>query len=119
MDFFNGGAGRDRLISDLDGETDTFLYYAATEGLDTIWNFEAAHDRIALRFLDQATMSESRFVNSRTAMTDTNPWIIYDAATGRLMVDLNGTAAGQLYQIATLIGLPELSYGNFEFGYHA
>jgi Ca2+-binding RTX toxin-like protein len=115
-DEFNGGAGADMLVSQLDGEFDLFTYLDPTEGLDRIIGFEAGTDVILLNFIDGALMDASRFVGSTAAMTDGGAYIIYNGTNGRLSVDLNGTDAGGMQDIAVLVGAPGLGFADIWFG---
>jgi Ca2+-binding RTX toxin-like protein len=114
-DFFWSGVGADRLVSETDGEQDIFLYFAANEGGDTVIGFEPGIDKVQFAFLNRAQMTSERFVSSSAQMTDTGPWVIY-GSRGRLSLDLNGTAAGESYEIARFQGAPALTYGDLLFG---
>jgi Ca2+-binding RTX toxin-like protein len=114
-DTFFGEGGSDLLVSEDDDAEDVFLIETTGDGspADRILGFESGLDKIWLR--DPAggsSIAADRFVNDRSAMTDNGTWVIYDSQ-GRLIVDLNGTDAGQQTVVARLVGAPSLSYGDF------
>jgi Ca2+-binding RTX toxin-like protein len=115
-DNFEGGSGFDRLVSQADGERDSFKFRNTEENLDVIVGFEGGIDQIELLFIDETLMSSERFVGSTAEMTDDGIWVIYNAANGRLSVDMNGTDGGGFTTIAVLQGAPALSYGDLFFG---
>jgi len=115
-DSMYGGMGSDTLVSQADGVLDLFTYLDASEGVDRIIGFEAGIDKIFLNFLDGSQMDPSHFVNSPAAMTDTGPYIIYNATNGQLRVDFDGTVPGSAVLIATLVGAPSISFDDFWFG---
>lgn len=108
-DLHYGGLGQDRLLSRADGEEDVFLFAAAAEGGDAIVGFEPGIDKIRLAFL--SGMTASRLESAFTEMTDTDPWIVYDAV-GRPWVDENGTDPGRRTMIARLKGAPVLGFAD-------
>lgn len=112
-DTMTGGAGRDVLISQADGVQDIFVYDDLGEGGDRITGFEHGIDAIALYFFPG--VDADHFVGSAGAMTDGDAYLLYDQATGRLSVDLDGTGAGAATLIATLSDTPTLAISDFLF----
>lgn len=113
-DTVTGGLGRDVITASADGALDLFVFDALAEGGDRITGFELGIDRIALTFL--APLDSAHIVGSAGAMTDTGAHVIYNAASGALSVDLDGTEAGAAVLMATLVGAPGLTHGDFLFG---
>jgi Ca2+-binding RTX toxin-like protein len=113
-DQLTGGAGQDTLLCGVDADSDWVYYYGLDEGGDRIIDFTPGTDRMGLIFTHGLGLGldASRFVANAAAMTDTGAWIIYNPANGRLQVDLNGTAAGALHDIALLVGAPALGFGD-------
>ena len=109
-DHFKGGVGFDRLVSEADGECDTFYFQFTDEGRDLIIGFEPGIDKIGLLFIYEPFIDPYRFVGSAAEMTDDGIWIIYNSANGRLSVDMNGTLSGGLSEVAVLQGAPALTY---------
>ncbi len=122
----NGGTGNDVL----NGETgtdvltggsgqDMFVFDSALAGnIDTVADFRAANDTIQL---DQSifaaittlgTLSAAAFFNGAAAH-DADNRIIYNATTGNLFYDSDGTGANAAVQFAHLNGTPAISNTNF------
>ena len=110
QDAFNGGTGNDTLRSEADGVRDTFFLDEYGQGLGRIIGFEAGIDKVGMWYVQG--IGAARFVSSAAAMTDNGTWVIYGAASGMLSVDLNGTDAGEAYDIAVFAGRPALSAGD-------
>jgi Ca2+-binding RTX toxin-like protein len=114
-DNFAGGSGLDRLVSQADGERDSFNFQSTEEGRDVIVGFEGGIDQIGLLFIDETAMSSERLVGSTAEMTDDGIWVIYNASNGRLSVDMNGTDAGGFTTIAVVQGAPSFNYSDLFF----
>lgn len=129
-----GGDGDDRLVAgdgggqlQGDGGADTlicgsgadWLYYvySIAEGGDRIVGFTPGQDILVLTFFRTlgASMDASRVIDDAAGMADAGPYVIYDAATGRLMADLDGTDSGGAQRIATLVGAPAIGASDFLF----
>ena len=128
-DTLNGGLGNDKLIGGLGKDilsgaagNDTFVFNTtpnATNNIDTIKDYVVANDTIQLENsvftalgTTVGTLANAQFFIG-TAAHDANDHIIYNSATGALIYDANGNAAGQAVQIATLA--PHLAMTNGEF----
>lgn len=114
----NGGAGTDRLIGF--GGADTFAFTTALGGtnIDLIADMVSGSDKIAL---DDAiftaigglgALNPNAFVIGSAAADGTDR-IIYNATTGALFYDADGTGAGAMVQFATLTGAPALAASDF------
>jgi Ca2+-binding RTX toxin-like protein len=108
-DVFDGGPGNDTFYSDADGEEDTFFLNDAGQGVDHIARFEAGIDKIHIWF---AYGVGAQFATSASAVTGGGVWVIYDRTSGMLSVDMNGTGAGEAYDMALLYGRPALTAGD-------
>ncbi len=115
-DRFEGGAGADTLVSNSDGAADIFVFSSRNGGMDRITGFEEGLDKIALSFISAEKGLAMRLVSSIEEMTDKDSYLIYDAASGSLMFDINGTAANGRNTLALLERGTELSLGDFLFG---
>lgn len=109
-----GGAGNDRLTGGLGTDAlnggagrDTFVFDAALgSGIDKITAFSTKDDTILLdksifTALFAGTLASSAFVK-HTAARDADDRIIYDAKTGALSYDADGTGATSAIRFATL-----------------
>jgi serralysin len=108
-DTLTGGAGADIFAFD------TALN--ALTNVDTITDFSAGIDRIRLEnsvFLGLATgvLDDEAFYTG-TSATEPDDRIVYDAATGRLFYDPDGSDAGGAMQFATLTASLPLTYADF------
>jgi len=114
-DTLAGGAGRDRLIGGT-GADDFFLASGATVDADTIVDFAANEDRIALDGtvfgLPPGALAPERFVLN-TLARDGDDRILYNDTTGRLYFDADGNGALAHTLIATLTGAPAIDAGDF------
>jgi Ca2+-binding RTX toxin-like protein len=113
----NGGLGRD-VLTGLGG-TDSFVFDTAlgANNVDTIADY-AKGERI---LLDDAIFARAGAVGqltgaafySGTAAHDANDRIIYDAKTGAVFYDADGTGATAAVQFATVTGGPTLNAADF------
>jgi Ca2+-binding RTX toxin-like protein len=114
----NGGDGRDTLTG-LGGQ-DSFLFDTpldAAVNLDVITDFDVADDTILLEntvfgAFAAGGLAAERFVVG-TAALDASDNIIYDAVTGRLFYDSDGTGAAAAIQFAEVtagLALTELDF---------
>lgn len=121
-DTLDGGSGDDRLIGGTGADTltggagaDVFVLRSGASG--TITDFVAGEDRIALRLgeaYQQAgwKLDPSAFHLGPTA-ADADDRILYDADTGALFFDADGTGAIAAVQLATVANHAVLSAGDF------
>jgi Ca2+-binding RTX toxin-like protein len=112
-DQLTGGAGRDTITCGVDSDSDWLFYYGVGEildGADFVSGFTPGTDRIALNFLRGLGVDETRFVGNAAAIDEAGGWIIYNAARGLLTVDLNGTDAGERYDVAIFAGAPAIGF---------
>ncbi|QNQ10072.1 beta strand repeat-containing protein [Sphingomonas alpina] len=105
----DGGLGSDTLTGL--GGADTFVFDTAlgTANVDTITDFVHGTDRIELdqsvfAGLGLGTLSASAFSNGPATTADQH--ILYDAATGTLSYDADGSGAGAAIIFATLANHP-------------
>lgn len=104
-DHLSGGAGRDGFV----------MARADAAGPDRIRDFSPGTDSILLdgALFDLATGSLASRVVFGTAAADANDRILYDAATGRLWFDPDGSGAAAPELLAILAGRPELALADF------
>ena len=123
-DDISGGSGKDTLIGGAGNDTltggadaDMFMFTTlpnATTNVDTIVDFVAGTDTIRLSKaafgkLDVGSaLAASAFVTG-TAATSATSRIIYDAATGDLFYDADGTGAIAKVKVAELTSKPALT----------
>jgi Ca2+-binding RTX toxin-like protein len=112
-DTMNGGLGRDLIITQADGELDQIVYGAASEGQDRIAGFEHGIDKISFFFL--GPVDSDHFIAPDGVMSDDQAYIIYDSATGRLSVDLDGMDSGAALLVATFTDLATVTLEDFWF----
>jgi serralysin len=110
-DVLDGGARKDVLTGG-DGE-DTFYFASTAEAGDMITDFSAG-DHIGLSALGFGidSIDDFAFVLSSEPMTEL-PTAIYNAATGNLAWDADGSGAGAAVHLATFIGSPEPTHNDF------
>ncbi len=102
----NGAGGTDTLTGNDGSDTFRFSTALAATNIDTITDFVAGEDRINLlntvfTGLDLGTLAAEAF-NTGAAATEADDRIIYNDATGALIFDSNGNAAGGAAQFAIL-----------------
>ncbi|HVQ09775.1 MAG TPA: calcium-binding protein [Allosphingosinicella sp.] len=111
------GKGGNDLLAGLGG-ADTFAFTSAlgAGNVDTLFDFSAADDTIAL---DDAiftgiggALDAGEFVIGGGA-GDANDRIIYNSATGQLFFDADGNGAGAAVHFATLSGAPVITAADF------
>ena len=101
-----GGAGADTLTGGTGA--DVFFFATPTDGGDTITDFVSGTDTIELTSANFAglpvgALAASRFVSgSAPVATDGSAVFLYSTASGQLVFDTNGNAAGGTTLIATL-----------------
>ena len=109
-DTLSGGAGNDSLIGGEGSDNFVFNTSLGINNRDVIQNYTAMDDSI---LLDDAiftaigspgTLSAGAF-NTGSAATDTDDRIIYNASTGALLYDADGSGSGAAIQFATLTGV--------------
>jgi Ca2+-binding RTX toxin-like protein len=113
----DGKAGADTLAGF--GGADQFRFTSALGGgnVDRIIDFVSGSDKIALddavftQIGGPGALNANAFVSGAAA--DANDRIIYNAATGQLFYDADGTGAGAAVLFATLTGAPALAAGDF------
>ena len=116
----DGKGGLDTLYGG--NGTDTFVFSAAfgVGNVDTMADFSAAADTIALdnAIFTKLTVSGQLLsgyfrANTTGAAQDANDHIIYETDTGRLIYDSNGSAGGGAVIFATLTGNPTITAADF------
>jgi hypothetical protein len=112
-----GGAGNDSLVggSGIDSliggaGSNTFAYYATSDGADVIVDFDSISDKIGIKaFGFGLAVGGTPVLN--TSVSGTGAQFIYSG--GVLSFDSNGTNAGGSSILATLTGSPVLTTSNF------
>lgn len=118
-DTINAGAGADTVRGDAgadlirlganDGAADVLVYAQGTGG-DRVFDFNPAEDAIA--FEGMAAIPEARFVvgDAPRAPVGAGPALLYDTATDRLWLDMDGRGGASPELVAVFIGGPALTY---------
>ncbi|WP_426955559.1 hypothetical protein [Muricoccus radiodurans] len=117
-DTLNGGAGNDVLIGGAD--SDTFILSNLAADRDVISDFVSGTDHLQVSAslfgggLSAGSLAAGQFVANTTGLAgDADDRFIYNTASGVLVYDVNGSAAGGAVQIATLTGMPTLTASDF------
>lgn len=111
-DVLSGGAGVDTLYG---GAGNDFFMFNAGDGNDIIADFVAGSDSILLDrsafgfgsivgSLSALTAANADFITSGTTATSVKPTFFWNAGTGLLLFDVDGTGAGGAVTLATLTG---------------
>ncbi len=107
-DYLNGGAGADKFAFN--------AALSATLNVDYIADFTHAVDDIMLAMsvfsAIGATLDASEFAPG-TVAADSNDFIIYDSASGKLFYDVNGNAAGGQTEFARVVAGTVLDAADF------
>lgn len=99
-DILVGGAGDDRLTGQRG--SDTFVLDVFNNGTDTITDFTAGTDKIALRVEDAGLVTDStgavsfEAVNNVTALGASSAKVVYNAATGEVLYNPSATAGDEV-----------------------
>ena len=113
----DGKEGNDFLVGRAGADTFAFTTALGSGNVDTIGDFNAADDTIALddavfAGLASGALDPNAFVIG-TAAQDGNDRIIYDSTTGALYFDADGNGAGAQVQFATLTHAPPITASDF------
>jgi serralysin len=126
-DRLNGGGGHDRLCGGAGRDTltggagaDGFRFDAApgAANTDRVLDFSAADDTILLdrsvfaAIAADGTLAASAF-HAGTAAQDAGDRIVYDAATGRIFYDADGSGAAAAILFATVAAGTSLTFADF------
>ena len=119
-DRLNGGLGNDLLIGGAGRDLFVFNSALGAANIDRIQGYNAANDTILLEnngifaVLATAGVLAAEAFNTGSAATQADDRIIYNAATGALLYDTDGTGAAAAVQFATLSGvIGTLSFADF------
>ena len=126
-DTIDGGDGNDQTTGGFGGDTltgglgaDTFVYSFASQGIDTITDFEVGIDKLSISAsgfgggLSSGTLAASQFVAAADPLpTLASGQFLYDTGTGALSWDADGTGGGLAIELAVLTGTPMLSSSDF------
>ncbi len=121
-DLLIGGTGADRFVWNTGGEGGPAL--GGGPGGDVVQDFEVGIDKLAFVSATTGiagfTLGANLFIQNSgvTAITGMQgssggPTLIYDTAFGGLWYDANGNASGGLIYLATIVGAPTLTAGDF------
>lgn len=116
-DTLSGGSGADILTGDSGRDNFVFDVAIINDVIDTIVDFSPKHDTIHLdnsifSGLDTGRISTAAFY-SGTAAQDANDRIIYNAQTGDLYYDADGSGSASAQQFAVLSAGLELDHTDF------
>lgn len=117
-DVVDGGWGADYLSGGLGGDVFRFTTAATASNIDHIADFTAGSDRIQIensvftKFTATGVVSAGSFV-AGTAAADSNDYLIYNSANGRLYYDADGSGSGLAQHVATIGGHLTLSASSF------
>ncbi|HST35850.1 MAG TPA: calcium-binding protein [Allosphingosinicella sp.] len=116
-DRLDGGAGLDLLVGGGGQDSFVFANTLVSAEADIIADFNSADDTILLddavfAGLSLGALNPAAFVTG-TAALDTNDRIIYDAVTGKLYFDADGSGAGAAVQFGVLSGNPAIVAADF------
>jgi Ca2+-binding RTX toxin-like protein len=108
-----GGLGSDVLTGGVGGDIFSFRDLSR----DTITDFNVVDDTIQLDHavfsaLAVGAVNATNFVTGTSAV-DSNDYLIYNASTGALFYDLDGSGSAAAVQIALLGSNPGLTNGDF------
>ncbi len=108
-DTLTGGAGNDSLLGG--AGADVFLFGARTEGRDSLGDFAAGEDLMAVSAagFGGGLAAGGAPLLSLNAASGTGAQFVYATATGALSWDLDGTGSGSATQIAILATRPSLT----------
>lgn len=117
VDRLSGGAGFDTLIGGGGADTFRFSTAAAADNIDQVIGFDVSADSFefthhAFRQLAVGTLATSEF-KIGAAATTANQHIIYNAGTGDLFYDADGSGHGAAVEIAHLDPNLALTAGDF------
>ncbi|MGE4284428.1 MAG: M10 family metallopeptidase C-terminal domain-containing protein [Clostridia bacterium] len=120
-DILTGGAGNDTLVGG--SGSDTFYFNTtlnASTNVDTITDFSSADDVIWLENAIFTSLSavgalSSDYFSATSSAQDSNDYILYDASTGGLYYDADGSDSASAVQIAILgtTTHPSITYADF------
>jgi Ca2+-binding RTX toxin-like protein len=115
-DFLMGGPGSDLLFGG--GGADVFAFQSASEGADTIADFESGMDHIQISASGFgggliAGGTVSLVSGTDPTATSATGQFLFDTDDGRLLWDADGTGAGAAVLVATLSNVPTLGAGDF------
>jgi serralysin len=111
-DILIGGSGTDIMLGG--GGADQYRYAGGETGLDRILDFTSGSDKIVLLNSYFTPTASVGFVQGNAATT-ANSTFLYDAVTGIVSYDDDGTGAGAAIQIAQLNAGLTLTAGDFLF----
>ena len=106
-DTFIGGAGIDTLVSSADGARDVFRFATLADGGDTIQGYVSTQDviefsRVGFGLDDSASIAGLLVIGTGAAAPAGSEYaILYDATTGLLSADVNGSDAGGTFLLAS------------------
>jgi Ca2+-binding RTX toxin-like protein len=117
-DTISGGLGNDRLSGGAGLDKFVFNTKPSASNRDVVTDFNHVQDTFQL---DNAVFTKlgangglkAGFFHLGTAAADADDRIIYNKATGALIYDVNGSAAGGAVQFATLLNKPALQANDF------
>lgn len=116
-DKLNGGLGNDTLTGGKGSDQFVFDTKLGAGNIDTIKDFVVGEDKIVLDHAIFTTLAKGKLADDAfetgSAASDTHVHIVYDATTGALFYDEDGSASGKAVQFATIAANLNVSETDF------
>lgn len=111
-DWLCGGKGNDRLTGGNGADVFVFAEALKTSDADRIMDFDPTVDRISITVAALGGYGPDDIVFGSRAL-DSDDRIIYDADSGKVYMDADGSGSGKAVLLARLVTAPELTTDHF------